>query len=126
MNNLLIAGTRIVVLALIAYSIAILTEQKKHRITNVVLVFLTSGILLDIAATTFMILGSSKSSFSLHGILGYSSLGAMLVDTFLLWRFRLNHSAEIMVPKPLHLYSRFAYIWWVLAFITGSLLVLLR
>jgi len=55
MNILLVMGTRIVILALIFYSIAIITEQRKQIINNVVLTFITLGITFDIIATAFMI-----------------------------------------------------------------------
>ncbi|UCE06789.1 MAG: hypothetical protein JSW07_01735 [bacterium] len=126
MNPTLIAGTRIVVLALIFYSIGIITEQRKHHITNTVLIALTIGIIMDISATALMILGSPNSPFTLHGMLGYSALAAMLIDTILVWRFRLANGNDAAVAKPLHLYSRYAYSWWVIAFISGSLLVALK
>jgi EamA domain-containing membrane protein RarD len=126
MNIFLSYGTKIVILALIAYSIAVLTEQKTHRVSNRVLIFITSGIILDITATVFMILGSSNTPFTLHGFIGYSSLTAMLVDTVLIWKHRLESGSEETVSKGLHLYSRYAYIWWILAFITGGLLVLFK
>ena len=126
MNIMLTYGTRIVILALIAYSIAILTEQKKHRIPNMVLIFITLGIILDVTATVFMIIGSGNTPFTLHGWLGYSSLTAMFIDTLLIWRHRLKAGAEAKVSSSLHLYSRIAYIWWILAFITGGLLVLFK
>jgi hypothetical protein len=91
-----------------------------------VLIFLTLGVLLDITATTFMIIGSSKGPLTLHGILGYSSLAGMTTDAILIWRQKIKSGIGAAVPKGLHLYSRFAYIWWVLAFITGGLLVALR
>jgi len=122
MNNYLLIGTTVVVFALISYSIGVLTEQRKHFITKTVLRFVSIGIILDITATTFMIIGSENSPFSLHGILGYSSLIAMLIDVIMIWRFHLKNSSQ-KVPKLLHLYSRYAYIWWVLAFITGGLMV---
>lgn len=120
MNLFLSIGTKIVVLALVAYSVAIFTEQRKRHVTNRVLLFLTAGVLLDITATAFMIAGSSNTPFTLHGILGYSSLLAMLIDASLLWRYRLAHGNDTPVARGLHLYSRLAYIWWVLAFITGG------
>ena len=126
MNIFISYGTKIVVLALIAYSVAILTEQKIHHVSNRVLIFLTLGIILDIVATTFMILGSGNTPFTLHGFIGYSSLGAMLIDTVLIWRHRLKSNATEEVPKHLHLYSRYAYIWWIIAFITGGLLVMFK
>ncbi|MEE9117431.1 MAG: hypothetical protein V3U02_02390 [Calditrichia bacterium] len=126
MNIFLSYGTKIVVLALIAYSIAVLTEQKTHRVSNRVLIFITLGIILDITATALMIMGSGNTPFTLHGFIGYSSLGAMLVDTVFIWNHRLKSGVKEMVSKRLHLYSRYAYIWWVIAFITGGLLVLFK
>jgi uncharacterized repeat protein (TIGR03987 family) len=120
-----IAAT-VVTLALISYSIAILTEQRKRLVTNLVLTFLTLGVLLDVSATAMMIIVSENSPFTLHGILGYSSLTLMLIDAVLLWRFRIKNNAEERVPGPLHLYSRIAYIWWVAAYITGTLMVILK
>ena len=125
MNALLVAGTRIVIIALISYSIAIFTEQKKQLVNNIVLIFITLGIITDIIATIFMITGSDNSMFTPHGFLGYSSLAAMLIDTILIWRHRIRHGKEAQVKAGLHKYSRYAYIWWVLAFITGAALVLL-
>jgi len=126
MNLLLKTGTRVVVLALISYSIAILNEQRKHSISPSVLIFLSIGIFFDLSATIFMILGSPNSPFTLHGFLGYSALAAMLVDTFLIWKTRLSSGKNATVSRHLHLYSRFAYLWWVVAFITGGLLVFLK
>jgi hypothetical protein len=123
MKPILMAGTTIVVFALISYSIAILTEQRKQAVTRFVLIFLTIGITLDVTATTCMIIGSENSAFTLHGILGYSSLTGMLIDTFLIWRTKARLGVNAKVPKGLHLYSRFAYIWWICAFITGGMLV---
>jgi hypothetical protein len=126
MNTDLFIGTRIVVLALIAYSIGMLIEQKTRLVRTAVVVFLTLGITMDIAATTLMIMGSAKPPFSVHGALGYSALFVMLLATILLWRHRLNSGSLAEVPMGLHLYSRYAYAWWVLTFVVGGLLVLLN
>lgn len=126
MNPLLITGTTIVFFALASYSIAIITEQRKKKIISRVLIFLTLGVLLDITATTFMILGSKNGALTLHGFIGYSSLLAMFIDAVLIWRLKLKKGTDADVPKGLHIYSRYAYIWWVLAFITGALLVAIK
>ena len=126
MSPILKAGTRIVVLALLSYSVAIFTEQRKRAVNTVVLIFLTLGIILDIVATAFMIAGSSNSPFTAHGFLGYSALLAMLIDFFLIWKHRLKNGVNAEVSTGLHLYSRYAYLWWVVAFVTGSLMVMLK
>ena len=125
MNPLLQSGTTIVIFALISYSIAIITEQRKKILRRRILIFLTLGVALDINATTLMILGSSKSGFTLHGIIGYSSLLGMFIDAILIWRLKIQKGAYCSVPDTIHIYSRYAYIWWVIAFITGGLLVAL-
>ena len=122
MTPILIAGTIIVNLALIFYSIGIITEQRQHRVTGKVLIFLTMGVVFDVVATVCMIIGSTNPPFSLHGILGYSSLTAMVVETSLAWRHRLREG-DREVSGALHWYSRLAYLWWLAAYITGALIV---
>jgi hypothetical protein len=125
MNPLLQTGTTIVIFALISYSIAIITEQRKKILRRRILVFLTLGVALDITATIFMILGSSKGGFTLHGIIGYSSLLGMFIDAVLIWQLKIKKGAYSPVPDKIHIYSRYAYIWWIIAFVTGGLLVAL-
>ncbi len=122
MKPVIMAAVTVVTLALTFYSIGIFLEQKKRRVTLGVIRALTIGVVLDITATVLMIAGSENTPYSIHGMLGYSSLAAMLTDTVLAWRHRLNHGDE-PVPRWLHVYSRIAYIWWVAAFVTGGLLV---
>jgi FtsH-binding integral membrane protein len=122
MNGTLIVGTIIVTCALISYSLAVITEQRKCTLTRFVLTFLTIGIILDITATCFMIAGSRRIPITFHGILGYSALGAMLVDTILIWKMRIK--GALVLSGRLHLYTRFAYLWWVLAYFAGGLVAM--
>lgn len=126
MNPLSKAGATIVVLALLSYTVAVVGEQRRRRLAPQVLAFLTIGVLLDVTATIFMILGSSAGAFTLHGLLGYSSLAGMIVDTLLTWRLATRFGPVAEVPRGLHLYTRYAYLWWVVAFISGGLLVAMR
>jgi len=119
-------GALIVTLALISYSIAVFSEGRKRHITKRILSFLTVGVILDITATICMIIGSTNSPFTLHGSLGYSALALMLIDTILIWRFYRNFGFNLEVPKILHRYTMIAYSWWVIAYITGSLLVMVK
>ncbi len=117
-------GAGIVTFALIAYGIAIFTEQRNRKISGRVLVFLTIGVILDISATVCMIIGSSNTPFTFHGFLGYSALMVMLIDVIRMWGKYRKKGINASVPKGLHLYSRFAFSWWVVAYITGGLLVM--
>jgi hypothetical protein len=125
MKPVLMVGMTVVNLALISYAIGVIIEQRRHRVTAGVVTFLLAGVILDITATGCMITGSTQGLFTPHGILGYSSLVAMLTDTVLVWRFRLAHG-EAEVPRALHLYSRYAFVWWVVAYVTGAAMVMAR
>ncbi len=126
MDPLLQMGTRIVILALIAYSVAGFLLYKKKSAANIVLFFQSTGLFLDIAATALMILGSTNTPFSVHGFLGYSALTGMVVETILLWRFRLQKGKDSRISLGFNLYSKLALTWWVTAFVVGALLVFLK
>ena len=111
MNSLSITGATIVSLALISYSIGIISEQVTRKIIPRVLVFITLGVVLDITATIFMILGSKNSPFTIHGFIGYSALFAMLIELILIWRVYSKSGMRADVPKGSHMYSRVVYIW---------------
>ncbi|RPH31445.1 MAG: hypothetical protein EHM93_13590 [Bacteroidales bacterium] len=126
MKTISMIGALIVTLALISYSIAVFGERKKRHITKSILSFLTIGIILDITATICMIIGSTNSPFTIHGLLGYSALTLMLIDTIVIWKFYKSHGFKFEVPMGLHKYTLIAYSWWVIAYITGSLLVMIK
>ncbi len=123
MPPVLIAGVVIVNLALLAYGVGILGEQRTHRVGKSVLLFLTVGVILDVTATACMIAGSSRGPLTPHGILGFSSLAAMATETGLAWRHR-RREGDALVPGWLHGYSRLAYGWWIAAYLTGAYLVM--
>ena len=120
MNSTLMLGSGVVTLALIFYSIAVITEQKKHLVAPIVLIFITLGLFSDILSTLLMIIGSNYKFISFHGILGYSALAGMLIDTILIWKMKLRK--QPIVSSKLHIYTRIAYIWWVVAYISGSVI----
>lgn len=126
MNLYSLTGIITVQSALVCYSVAIISEQRLRLVKPRVLTFLTLGVLLDITATAFMILGSSHGAFTLHGILGYSSLAGMFIDSVLVWRYYRKYGSTVKVPGGIHWYSLGAYVWWIAAYITGALLVALR
>jgi hypothetical protein len=111
----------LVTLALIAYTVGTVGQQRSRRITGGVVGFLTVGVVLDIVATVFMILGSGRI-LSLHGLLGYSALGGMLIEVGIAWRWRRRHG-EAPITAGMARYGRVAYGWWVIAFLSGGLLV---
>ena len=126
MKPVLIAGTSLVNIALISYSVYIFHERKTKLATKKVLIFLTAGVFFDIIATICMIAGSSQGAFTLHGIIGYSSLLGMVTDAFFTWKIRVKNGIGTPIPASLHKYSLVAYIWWIVAYLTGIVLVMIR
>jgi uncharacterized repeat protein (TIGR03987 family) len=123
MNPVLIRAVVVVTFALIAYTIGVITEQRKHMISRRVLAFFTLGIVLDVSSTVLMIIGSGKLPVTIHGFIGYSALSVMLVDTILIWRWWRN-TPDKEAPKGLNLYTRIAYGWWVLAYVAGAVIAI--
>jgi hypothetical protein len=123
MNAFLMAGSTIVVVALVFYSIGVITEQRKRLVTNFVLTFISLGLFFDLTGTMCMIIGAHKI-ITLHGLIGYSALLGMLVDFVLLYRFK---KSRLQTPsRGLHLYTRIAYLWWVVAFVSGCALAMMH
>jgi hypothetical protein len=130
LNPTLIKAVGVVTFALLFYSIGIIKQQRKTSISKSILFFLTVGVICDISSTALMIAGSRNIPITVHGFIGYSALLVMLIDTILIWRlWRKNKVANsnlviAEVPRNLHLYTRFAYIWWVIAYIAGGVISL--
>ena len=108
--------------ALIFYSMAIWSEQRQKVYTPFILTTLSIGITMDVIATAFMIAGSRNIPFTVHGLLGYSALSAMLIDTILTWRYWRSDKKHQPVSRRLHLFTRFAYLWWVFAYLAGGVI----
>jgi uncharacterized repeat protein (TIGR03987 family) len=123
MNQTLLRAVVVVTFALVFYSVGVIKEQRQSTISRGVLVFLTAGIVLDISSTTLMIIGSRNFPFTVHGVLGYSALTVMLIDTILIWRYWAKNRGN-KVTRGLGLYTRIAYGWWVIAYIAGAIIAM--
>ncbi|MEN8118102.1 MAG: hypothetical protein ABFS16_14050 [Bacteroidota bacterium] len=126
MNPLSVVGAFIITLSLLAYGIGSISLMRFKIIGSMVLIFLSLGVLFDITAVTLMIMGSKGNHFTPHGVLGYSALLVMLIDVVLIWRTYFKKGLDTFVSKSLEKYSRIAFLGWVAAYITGSLMVLWR
>lgn len=116
------AGVGLVVLALACYSIGTAAHQRELRVTSRALRFLSAGLLLDALGTVCIVLGTQSRGVTLHGVLGYSALAGMAVETALAWRHRRARGDQ-PVSKGLALWSRLAYAYWLIAFVSGGALV---
>lgn len=117
------AAVLTVTLALTLYTVGTVQQQRSRRSTFAVRGWLTTGVVFDITATALMIVASQSLSPTLHGVLGYSALAFMLTDTILMWR-HARRAGDAHVSNGLHLYSRVAYAYWVVAYFTGAGLVM--
>ena len=122
MNPTLIKAVGVVTFALLFYSAAVITEQRKSLISKRVLFLLTGGVCLDITATVLMILGSGNTPLTVHGVIGYTALSVMLIDAALIWRFWIKDGDQCRVPRSLNTYTRLAFGWWVVAYIAGAII----
>ena len=125
MKPILIAGITIVNLALISYASAIIIQSRRKSITRFVLTFLTIGILFDITATVCMIISSGKV-ISIHGMIGYSSLIGMFTDTVLSYLSVKKHGMNTILSKKFIRWSQLAFSYWVVAYITGAILIMMK
>ena len=123
MNSTLVKAVVVVTFALVFYSIAVVSEQRKRYISKLILTFLTFGVFLDISSTTLMIKGSRKIPFTVHGFIGYTALMVMLIDAILILRF-WRKNGEISVSRGLNIYTRLAYAWWVIAYVAGAIIAM--
>lgn len=123
MEPVIVFGVVVVNLALISYGVGIVAEQTARAVTARALFWLRLGVVLDIVATTAMVLGSSSGPFTQHGLVGFSALAVMITETVLAGRHRARFG-DGEVPRWFHLFSRGAYAWWVVAYFTGAWLVM--
>ena len=121
MNPVILFGIITVNVALIAYTVGFAAEQRRARVTALVLGSFTVALFFDLVATTCMTLGSKKPWYTIHGIIGFTALIAMLIVVPLLWRAG-RRGPEAPVARGLHVFLRWAYGAWVLAYLAGAML----
>lgn len=126
MAKVTIFGIFFVHIALILYTLFILFESRKKKTTKLVLGFITLAVIFDIVATICMMVGTTRTYFTFHGIMGYIGLLLMIVDAVLLWKYKLKYGIETLISKSLNSFSKIAYIWWIIAYITGVLVSIFR
>lgn len=119
------SGAFIVTLSLLSYGIGSISILRFKMVSPSVLWFLSIGVILDIAAIICMTIGAAPTAFSLHNFLGVSALLLMLVEVILIWRTYLRKKLYAVIDKKLIAYSRLAIGWWIVAYLTGSLLVII-
>ncbi len=126
MNPILLFGISVVNIALIFYTSAFIIALRKKLVSKLFFSVLLAGVFFDITATTFMIIGSSQGPLTLHGVIGYSSLGAMIIEAinYFLFVKKIGFGKNFS-SKSFKVFT-FIFFYWVLAYITGAILIMLR
>ncbi|WP_319502957.1 hypothetical protein [uncultured Draconibacterium sp.] len=126
MNLLAIIGAFVITLSFLAYGIGSISLVRFNIVGRIVVFFLSLGVVLDIVAISLMTLGSKGSPFTLHGFLGATAFLVMLVNAVWCWRMFLAYGRDCKARKPHIVYTKAAYLFWVVAYFTGSLIVIWR
>lgn len=124
MSFLAITGAFIITLSLLMYGIGSIFIQRFGLITKTSIVFLVFGLVFDITATIFMIIGSGNTPFSLHGFIGYSAFLMMLGYVIYVIRLYVKNKGEVIINKKIELFTKIAFGFWLIAYFTGSLIVI--
>ncbi|WP_319480567.1 hypothetical protein [uncultured Draconibacterium sp.] len=126
MNLLAIIGAFVITLSFLAYGIGSISLVRFNIVGRIVVFFLSLGVVLDIVAISLMTLGSKGSPFTLHGFLGATAFLVMLVNAVWCWRMFLVYGRDCKARKTHIVYTKAAYLFWVVAYFTGSLIVIWR
>jgi len=126
MSLVLTAGIIIVNFALVAYSLSFINLVRKKSIGFTYLLFLTIGVLFDITSTVCMMIGSGKGIITIHGIIGYSALIAMITDMLISYRFSFKFGKNTSISSRIYIFSYLVYFYWVIAYLTGAIIVMKR
>lgn len=126
MNVYTMLGALIMTLSFLAYGIGSVSLERFKIVAIIVLIFLSFGVFLDITAIALMIIGAGGKLFTLHAILGYSALFVMIVNTAWAWKVYLKDGIDAPIGIPLYKYTRFAYFWWVVSYLSGIIIIIYR
>jgi hypothetical protein len=122
MSYVILAGVVLIHIAAVLYTLFIIKEFKYKRAVHGVTRLITAAVIFDVSATACMMIGTTETYFTAHGILGYTALAVMVTDAILIWRHRAKHGPDVPFSKGLHRVSLYGYMLWVCAFLTGEYL----
>lgn len=124
MNPISVIGAFIMTLAFLAYGIGSVTLERFRIVGNIVLIFMSLGILFEIAAISLMIIGSQTGGNPIHVWTGTISFFLFVVNTAWVWLIYLRKGIDAGVGKPLVNYTKTAFFIWVVAYLAGIVLLI--
>ena len=126
MRSFYLYGAVLASLTLVFYTAAIYLEKKHKFVTYKVIALQIAALAVNIGAVVMMSLESKQSIISSHGIIGYSSLVAITVNTVMTFRFYIKNGPYTRIPFRVRLYTTITYTWWLVAYISGGVLSIVR
>lgn len=126
MNPLAIIGAFIITLSFLAYGIGTISLVRFRIVGRIVLFFLSMGVFFDLLAITLMTLGANGSPYTMHGFIGATAFIVMLVNTVWCWNVFTKRGLDSKAGKKHILYTKAAYLVWVIAYFMGSIMIIWR
>lgn len=117
-------GAFIITLSLLSYGVGFISIERFKSVPLFALLFLYLGLILNIGSTVMMLIGSSHPTYTLHAVIGYIAMLIIFVYIVLVTRFYIKYGSDHPVCEQRILITKIVYGFWVIVYITGSLLVL--
>ncbi|MFW5830699.1 MAG: hypothetical protein ACOC1D_05725 [Prolixibacteraceae bacterium] len=117
MNLITMTGAFVITLGLLSYGLGSISLQRFKVISSGVLIFLTLGLILDITANILFLIGNNHL-FSLRRLPACSALFIMLINVIWIWRVYYLKTKDRFAGKQLLLYSKVAFGWWLIVYMT--------
>ena len=119
----LIVPVLIVTAALLFYTLSTFINRPKRTLSLTNLTLYSIGLVCDILGTVLMSKASTAGTlFTLHGILGYTVLGLMIVTVVWAWGLFKKKTYS----KAFRVFSLLAWLLWTALYIYGAVRPLLQ
>lgn len=124
MDPIILVISFIMTLAFLAFGVGSVTLERFKIIGTMVLVFFSIGFLFNAASVLLMILLLPTSLLSANGLIMFCSFSIMLVNTVWAWAAYLKKGIDSKVTRAMVLYTKIAYLVWVLNYLWGIVLLI--
>ncbi|PIF05795.1 MAG: hypothetical protein CSA36_05205 [Draconibacterium sp.] len=124
MSFIFIVGAFFMAFSLLFFGIATISIMRFKILSLWILLLMTLGMIFDVTAIILMIKGAKDLVFSLHRLLGYTAEIAMAVSLFMVWREFARKGLNSTISSKVIRITKIAYLWWLVIYIAGSLMVI--
>lgn len=126
MNPISVIGAFVMTFSFLAYGIGSVTVERFRIVGSVVLIFMSVGIVFETAAFLMVYLGANELISGLRGLVGASAFLIMLANVVWVWLVYFKKGIDAPVSTALLHYTKTAYFVWVLAYLAGIVILILK